>query len=189
MLKISIVLVTTTAFAALLVAYPFSPQPAAQGPQLALAAVREAPPPAPQADPTPPEAIAALEAPAEKPKAESAKTLPATSRTRDADRVADPRIPSRPYRPPAEPERARVKHVVQNTDVRTTYPARTHGVARQSAMREAKPTYYPAYTGGRPAYMPKTMAPARHTHLSDPSARPYLGQSRGYVLASADQQH
>jgi hypothetical protein len=204
MLKISIVLVTTTAFAALLIAYPFSPHPAAQASgdvaQVATATLpKEARPTALQPDAAP-VGIAALLPDAAQASDGTEKPLPVrtgpvasdpaagradapTRPTRlDPDRPVDPRIPPRPSRPE--------RQGVHSAAVPVTSAGRGEFLARPGALRWDMPVAsaarYPAYTGRIPAYVPSGLA--RHGSGGRTSARQTHRTPRYRSLALAPDQ-
>ena len=193
MLKISIVLVTTTAFAALLIAYPFSPRSAAQasGGVEQVAAVepaKEARPTTLQSDPAP-QGIAALPQAAALSTGETGKALPArtppvasdpavgrgdtptTVARTDPARTPDPRIPPRP------------SHVDrQGAPVLVARPA----PARREIPAWSVGSRYPAYTGQAAVYL----VPTRLGHASGArtSTRPAQRVPRYRSLALAPDQ-
>jgi len=197
MLKISIVLFTTTAFAALLIAYPFSPNPAAQASgvaEVATAALpKEARPTTLQPD-SAPVGIAALMADAAPASQDTDKALPATSDPRagradaparparfDPDRPVDPRIPPRP---------SRVERQGVQTSAPLPAPVRTEYVARPGASRwdipVASAARHPAYTGRTSVYVPSGLA--RHASGGRTSPRQEHRAPRYRSLAWAPDQ-
>jgi hypothetical protein len=200
MLKISIVLVTTTAFAALLIAYPFSPHPAAQA-SGAVAEVATVPPqePHPTTPGATPVGIASLSPAAALATGETG-TLPArtgpvatdmtTGRgnaparlTRsDPDRPVDPRIPPRP---------SHVERQGKNTAAPVTYP-RAELVARPAPARGEIPagstiTRYPGQTSGAPVYLPPGATLVDHDSVGRLSARPHRAPRYRSLALAPDQ--
>jgi hypothetical protein len=160
MLKISIVLVTTTAFAALLVAYPFSPHPAAQASggveQVAAAELaKNARPTTLRPDPAP----------------------TAVART-DPARATDPRIPPRP----SHPERQGFKSPAAPALVARPAPARSEIPSGFVGSR------YPAYTGQSTFYLPPGATHVDHASVGRLSARPPHRVHRSRSLALAPDQ-
>ena len=178
MLKISIVFVTTTAFAALLIAYPFSPHPAAEAGGVAQVAAaepaKEARPTTLQPDPAP-AGIAALPQAAALSSGETIKALPVrtppiasdpaagrgdaptTVARTDPARAPDPRIPPRPSRT----ERQGIKNTAAPALVARPAPARSEIPAGSVGSR------YPAYTGQAAVYqVPTRVGQASGAHAS-----------------------
>jgi len=200
MLKISIVLVTTTAFAALLIAYPFSPHPAAQASggveQVAASEpAKEARPTTLPPDPAP-AAIAALPQAAALSTGEIGKALPVRTpavasepaagrgetptilaRT-DPARAPDPRIPPRP----SHPERQGFKSPAAPVLVARPAPARSEIPAGYVGSR------YPAYTGQTTFYLPPRASRVDHASVGHLSARPPHRVHRYRSLALAPDQ-
>jgi hypothetical protein len=185
MLKISIVLVTTAAFAALLIAYPFSPHPAAQAgagaPQLATAAIPEEQRPSSLQPDAPVQAAAGLGAATTPAGAEILKTHPRHART---DWTPDPRIPPRP----SHQEPLRFKQVA----VPVTNTARTEIVTRPALARSEIPaastTRYPAYPSRMSAYAVRRTSAGRRPYLPSVPARSAHPTERTRSLALAADQ-
>jgi len=174
MLKISIVLVTTTAFATLLVAYPFTPQPSAApgaaGPPMALAALSEQP-----------DSISAAAAA----QSGAASQPPASLARVNAERTPDPRIPPRGTHR-AEPERSRARHAQPSTGAPGIYPVRSeiaaHTAPGRGEAQAAFPTRYPSYAGRLSAPTPDPSYMVRHSNPVHTEHR--AKRTRSYVLAS-----
>jgi len=189
MLKISIVLVTTTAFATLLIAYPFSPHPAAQASggveQVAATEPAKVSRPTTLQPDSAPQGIASLPSEAsgnvETGKALPARTGPVESTTvarTDPARAPDPRIPPRP------------SHVERPGFHSTTAPAL---VARPALARSEIPAgsviaRYPAYTGRTSVYIPSGGTLVRHASGARTSTRPAQRVPRYRSLALAPDQ-
>jgi hypothetical protein len=197
MLKISVVLVTTAAFAALLIAYPFSPRPAAQasGGVEQVAATE----PAREARPTTlhaPVGIAALPQAAALSTGEIGKALPlrtpsvgsdpaagrgetpTTVARTDPARTADPRIPPRP----SQVERQGIHSTTAPVLGARPAPARSEFPAGPVGSR------YPAYTGRTAVSVPPSGTLARHASGARTSARQTHRAHRYRSLALAPDQ-
>jgi len=150
MLKISIVLVTTTAFAALLIAYPFSPHPAAEASggveQVAAAEPAKVSRPTTLQPDSAPQGIADLTAPVASEPAAGRNETPTTVARTDPARAPDPRIPPRP----SHPERQGIKSTAAPVLVARPAPARSEIPAGSVGSR------YPAYTGQAAVYLVPT---------------------------------